>query len=109
LAEGSRVGVVVEVRPSVVSVDAGLQVNGFRKLYRTMLEYLYLVSFRLVRDFQTLDVWHGSSAEWIEHAVEVPHELLSLWDDAAYIGPEKFWTTQPSRKRLRATWRSIRR
>ena len=55
----------------------------FNKLYQTMLENLYLVPFLLGRNPQPLDIWHGSNWEWMEYAVEIPHELLSLWDDVA--------------------------
>ena len=61
----------------------GRREEAFNKLYQTMLENLYLVPFLLGRNPQSLDVWHGSNWEWIEYAVEIPHELLSLWDDAA--------------------------
>ena len=57
--------------------------EAFNKLYQTMLENLYLVPFLLGRNPQPLDVWHGSSFGWIEYAVAVPQELLSLWDDVA--------------------------
>ena len=57
--------------------------EAFNKLYQTMLENLYLVPFLLGRNPQPLDIWHGSNLEWIEYAVEVPQELLSLWDDVA--------------------------
>ncbi|MCZ6677804.1 MAG: hypothetical protein O7E52_11200 [Candidatus Poribacteria bacterium] len=57
--------------------------EAFNKLYQTMLENLYLVPFLLGRNLQPLDVWHGSNFEWIEYAVEVPQELLSLWDGVA--------------------------
>ena len=57
--------------------------EAFNKLYQTMLENLYLVSFLFGRHPQPLDVWHGSNVEWIEYAVEVPQELLDLWDDDA--------------------------
>ena len=57
--------------------------EAFNKLYQTMLENLYLVPFLLGRNPQSLDVWHGSNLEWIEYTVEIPHELVSLWDDAA--------------------------
>jgi hypothetical protein len=55
----------------------------FNKLYQTMLENPYLVPFLLGRNPQPLDIWHGSNLERIEYAVEVPQELLSLWDDVA--------------------------
>jgi len=48
-----------------------------------MLENLYLVPFLLGRSPQRLDIWHGSNLAWIEYAVEVPQELLNLWDDVA--------------------------
>ena len=54
-----------------------------RDSYQTMLENLYLVPFLLGRNPQPLDAWHGSSFGWIEYAVAVPQELLSLWDDVA--------------------------
>ena len=57
--------------------------EAFNKLYQTMLENLYLVPFLLGRNPQPLDIWHGSNLGWIEYAVEIPRELLSLWDDAA--------------------------
>jgi len=47
-----------------------------------MLENLYLVPFLLGRNPPPFDIWHGSNLEWIEYAVEIPHELPSLWDDA---------------------------
>ncbi len=53
------------------------------KLYQTMLENLYLVPFLLGRNPKPLDIWHGSNLEWIEYAVELPQELLNLWDDVA--------------------------
>jgi tetratricopeptide (TPR) repeat protein len=61
----------------------GRRQDAFNKLYQTMLENLYLVSFLLGEDPQPLDIWHGRNLEWIEYAVEVPQELLNLWDDVA--------------------------
>ncbi len=61
----------------------GRREEAFNKLYQTMLENLYLVPFLLGRNPQPLDIWHGSNWEWMEYAVEIPHELLSLWDDVA--------------------------
>ena len=61
----------------------GRRQEAFNKLYQTMLENLYLVPILLGRNPQPLDIWHGSNLEWIEYAVEVPQELLSLWDDVA--------------------------
>ena len=69
--------------------------EAFNKLYQTMLENLYLVPFLLGRNPRRLDIWHGSNLEWIEYAVEVPQELLNLWDDVAYSGPAKCPSTQP--------------
>ena len=57
--------------------------EAFNKLYQTMLENLYLVPFLLGRNPQPLNMWHGSNLGWIEYAVEIPRELLSLWDDVA--------------------------
>ncbi len=48
-----------------------------------MLENLYLVPFLLGRNPQPLDIWHGSNLGWIEYAVEIPRELVSLWDDVS--------------------------
>ncbi|MCP4936448.1 MAG: hypothetical protein GY927_20155 [bacterium] len=61
----------------------GRKQEAFNKLYQTMLENLYLVPFLLGRSPQRLDIWHGSNLAWIEYAVEVPQELLNLWDDVA--------------------------
>ncbi len=61
----------------------GRRQEAFNKLYQTMLENLYLVSFLLGRNPQPLDIWHGSNFEWIEYAFELPQELLGLWDDVA--------------------------
>ena len=57
--------------------------EAFNKLYQTMFENLYLVPFLLGRNLQRLDILHGSNLAWIEYAVEVPQELLNLWDDVA--------------------------
>ena len=57
--------------------------EAFNKLYQTMLENLYLVPYLLGSNPQPLDVWHGSNLEWIEYALEVPQDLLNLWDDDA--------------------------
>jgi tetratricopeptide (TPR) repeat protein len=57
--------------------------EAFNKLYQTMLENLYLVPFLLGSNPQPLHIWHGSNLEWIEYALEVPQELLNLWDDDA--------------------------
>ncbi len=57
--------------------------EALNKLYQTMLENLYLVPFLLGQNPQPFDVWHGSNLEWIEYAVAVPQELLSLWDEVA--------------------------
>ena len=57
--------------------------EAFNKLYQTMLANLYLVPFLLGRNPQPLDIWHGSNLGWIEYAVEIPRELLSLWDDVS--------------------------
>ena len=61
----------------------GRRQEAVNKVYQTMLENLYLVPFLLGRNPQRLDIWHGSNLGWIEYAVEIPQELLSLWDDAA--------------------------
>ena len=61
----------------------GRRQEAFNKLYQTMLENLYLVPFLLGQNPQRLDIWHGSNLEWIEYAVDVPQELLNLWDDVA--------------------------
>jgi tetratricopeptide (TPR) repeat protein len=61
----------------------GRKQEAFNKLYHTMLENLYLVPFLLGQNPQPLDIWHGSNLEWIEYAVSVPQELLSLWDEVA--------------------------
>ncbi len=61
----------------------GRRQEAFHKLDQTMLENLYLVPFLLGRNPQRLDIWHGSNWAWLEYAVEVPRELLSLWDDVA--------------------------
>ena len=61
----------------------GRRQEAFHKLDQTMLQNLYLVPFLLGRNPQRLDIWHGSNWEWLEYAVEVPRELLSLWDDVA--------------------------
>ncbi len=61
----------------------GRKQEAFNKLYHTMLENLYLVPFLLGQNPQPLDIWHGSNLEWIEYAVAVPQELLSLWDEVA--------------------------
>jgi len=57
--------------------------EAFNELYQTMLENLYLVPFLLGRNPRPLDIWHGSNFEWIEYALELPQELLDLWDDVA--------------------------
>ena len=57
--------------------------EAFNKLYQTMLENLYLVPFLLGSNPQPLHIWHGSNLKWIEYALEVPQELLNLWDDDA--------------------------
>lgn len=62
---------------------AGRRQDAFNKLYQTMLENLYLVPFILGSNPQPLDIWHGSNLGWIEYALEVPQELLNLWDDDA--------------------------
>jgi hypothetical protein len=59
--------------------------EAFNKLYQTMLENLYLVPFLLGSNPQPLHIWDGSNLEWIEYALEVPQELLNLWDDDAHI------------------------
>ena len=61
----------------------GRKHEAFNKLYQTMLENLYLVPFLLGQNPRPFDIWHGSNLEWIEYAVEVPPELVSLWDDVA--------------------------
>ena len=61
----------------------GRRPQAVHKLCQTMLQNVYLVPFLLGRHPQRLDIWHGSNLEWLEYAVEVPHELLSLWDDVA--------------------------
>ena len=61
----------------------GRRQEAFNKLYQTLLENLYLVPFLLGRSPQRLDIWHGSNLAWIEYAVEVPQDLLNLWDDVA--------------------------
>lgn len=61
----------------------GRRQEASNKLYQTMLENLYLVPFLLGQNPQPLDIWRGSNLGWIEYAVEVPKELLNLWDDVA--------------------------
>jgi tetratricopeptide (TPR) repeat protein len=61
----------------------GRRQEAFNKLYQTMLQNLYLVPFLLGRNPRQLDMWHGSNFEWVEYAVDVPEELLNLWDDVA--------------------------
>ena len=61
----------------------GRREEAFHKLDQTMLQNVYLVPFLLGRNPQRLDIWYGSNWEWLEYAVEVPRELLSLWDDVA--------------------------
>jgi hypothetical protein len=48
-----------------------------------MLENLCLVPLLLGRNPRPLDIWHGSNLGCIAYAVEVPQELLNLWDDVA--------------------------
>ena len=67
----------------LVLLRGGRRQEAFNKLYQTMLENLYIVPFLPGRNPQRLDIWHGSSLAWIEYAVEVPQELLNLWDDVA--------------------------
>jgi tetratricopeptide (TPR) repeat protein len=66
---------------ALVLFRGGRRQEAFTKLYQTMLENLYLVTFLLDQNPRRLDVWHGSNMEWIEYAVAVPKELLGLWDD----------------------------
>ena len=54
-----------------------------QKLYDTMLKNVYLVPVLLGQHPRRLDIWHGSNWEWLEYAVDVPQELLRLWDDVA--------------------------
>ena len=61
----------------------GRRQEAFNKLYRTMLENLYLVPILLGRIPQRLDIWHGSNFAWIEYAYDAPQALLDLWDDVA--------------------------
>ena len=61
----------------------GRKHDAFTKLYQTMLTNLYLVPVLLGRHVQPLDIWHGSNWEWMEYAMEIPPELLGLWDDVA--------------------------
>lgn len=61
----------------------GRRQEAFNRLYQAMLENLYLVPFLLGRNPQPLDIWHGSNLAWIEYAVELPQELLNLWEDVA--------------------------
>ena len=61
----------------------GLRHDAFNKLYKTMLENLYLVPYLLGQNLQPLDIWHGSNLEWIEYAHDIPQELIDLWDDQA--------------------------
>jgi hypothetical protein len=48
-----------------------------------MLQNVYLVPILLGQNPQPLDISHGSNLEWIEYALEIPQELLSLWDEVA--------------------------
>jgi len=61
----------------------GRRPEAVHKLYQTMLQNVYLVPFVLGHEPRRLDIWHGSNWEWLEYAVEVPQELLNLWDDVA--------------------------
>lgn len=61
----------------------GRRQEAFNKLYQTMLQNLYLVPFLLGRDPQQLDIWHSNNFELVDYAVDVPGELLNLWDDVA--------------------------
>jgi tetratricopeptide (TPR) repeat protein len=61
----------------------GRKQEAFSKLYQTMLENVYLVPILLGQNPQPLDISHGSNLAWIEYVLEIPQELLSLWDEAA--------------------------
>ena len=45
-----------------------------------MLENLYLVPHLLGQNPQPLDIWHGSNTAEVHYALDIPSELLDLWD-----------------------------
>lgn len=58
-----------------------LRHEAFNKLYCTMLENLYLVPHLLGQNIERHEIWHGCNTEWPEYALDIPTELLDLWDD----------------------------
>ena len=60
-----------------------LRHEAFNKLYQTMLENLYLVPHLLGQNPQPLDIWHGSNLSEIDYALDIPSELLDLWNEEA--------------------------
>ena len=60
-----------------------LRQEASNKLYHTMLENLYLVPHLLGQNPQPLDISHWSDILEIDYALNIPSELLELWDDEA--------------------------
>ena len=68
---------------SLALYRSGRRHEAGNKLFHTMLENLYLVPHLLGRNPKALDIWHGSNLKWIEYALDIPQELIDLWDDPA--------------------------
>ncbi|HTU23751.1 MAG TPA: hypothetical protein VMF30_00050 [Pirellulales bacterium] len=63
------------------------------RLYRTMLQNLYLIPHLLGDKPPPLAIWHGCNLAEIEYALETPPELLALWS-----AEERAWARQVSQQ-----------
>ena len=57
----------------------------FDKLYQTMLQNIYLVPHLLGQKPKVLQIWHGSSWEYLEYAIDLPQSLAALWDELSLV------------------------
>ena len=59
---------------------AGNKVKAAIKLREATFSNLYIVPYVLGENPQRLSIWHGSNWEDVDYALDLPEELLNLWD-----------------------------
>lgn len=61
------------------------------KFKQTMFANLYLIPLTMGDHPEALDIWHGINWAKLPYAMEIPPELLRLWDDAARAWARSLW------------------
>ena len=61
----------------------GRMVDAATKIRQTMFSNLYLVPHLLGVKPQALKIWHGSNWAELDYAMDLPEDLLGLWDHDA--------------------------